>query len=132
MWVAAAVVSLAYTLLYCTDAGGEALDWLGEKFQSLQEKVGKVVGAMGDALAAGNLSLAARILWLAIKLEWQKGIHYINTLWDTLVLVTKNAFDQIITAVFIALDNITNANYAYRPGYPMPGFSAMGGVNLRF
>ncbi len=34
--------------------------------------------------------------------------------------------------VFLALDNITNANYTYRPGYPMPGFSAMAGVNLRF
>lgn len=34
--------------------------------------------------------------------------------------------------VFLALDNITNENYAYRPGYPMPGFAAMAGVSLRY
>lgn len=107
--VAAAVVGLALYIIYCTDAGSEALDWLGEKFQSLKDKVSKVVGAMGDALAAGNLSLAARILWLAIKLEWQKGINYINTLWETLVLVVKNTFDQIITLAINTADGFYTA-----------------------
>ncbi len=36
------------------------------------------------------------------------------------------------TELFVALDNLTNESYAYRPGYPMPGFSAMAGVTLRF
>jgi outer membrane receptor protein involved in Fe transport len=34
--------------------------------------------------------------------------------------------------VFVALDNLTNAEYEYRPGYPMPGTSVLVGVNLRF
>jgi iron complex outermembrane receptor protein len=34
--------------------------------------------------------------------------------------------------VFVALNNITNASYEYRPGYPMPGFSFLAGVSLRF
>ncbi len=34
--------------------------------------------------------------------------------------------------VFLALDNITNEDYTYRPGYPMPGFAAMAGVTLRY
>jgi outer membrane receptor protein involved in Fe transport len=33
---------------------------------------------------------------------------------------------------FVALDNITNSDYVFRPGYPMPGFSAMAGVALRY
>lgn len=34
--------------------------------------------------------------------------------------------------LFLALDNITNTSYTYRPDYPMPGFSAMAGVVLRY
>jgi len=32
--------------------------------------------------------------------------------------------------VFLALENLADRNYAYRPGYPMPGRSAQFGVNL--
>ena len=32
--------------------------------------------------------------------------------------------------VFLALENITDEDYEYRPGYPMPGFGAMVGVVL--
>ncbi|MEQ1783652.1 MAG: TonB-dependent receptor [Hyphomonadaceae bacterium] len=34
--------------------------------------------------------------------------------------------------VFLALENITDANYEMRPGYPMPGASAQVGVNVSF
>jgi len=34
--------------------------------------------------------------------------------------------------VFLALENITDANYGMRPGYPMPGVSAQVGVNVSF
>lgn len=34
--------------------------------------------------------------------------------------------------VFLALENITDASYAMRPGYPMPGASAQIGVNVSF
>lgn len=34
--------------------------------------------------------------------------------------------------VFAAFDNMTNAEYTINEGYEMPGFTAMGGVKLRF
>ncbi len=34
--------------------------------------------------------------------------------------------------VFATLDNITNTRYTINEGYEMPGFTAMGGVKLRF
>jgi len=34
--------------------------------------------------------------------------------------------------VFLAGENLTDSDYAYRPGYPMPGASVSGGASLRF
>jgi iron complex outermembrane receptor protein len=33
--------------------------------------------------------------------------------------------------LFLALNNITNTSYEYRPGYPMPGFSFLAGASFR-
>jgi hypothetical protein len=30
--------------------------------------------------------------------------------------------------LYVAGENLTDADYQYRPGYPMPGASVMGGV----
>jgi iron complex outermembrane receptor protein len=32
--------------------------------------------------------------------------------------------------VFLAGENLTNRNFAYRPGYPIPGVNGMAGVRL--
>jgi len=34
--------------------------------------------------------------------------------------------------LFIAAENLTNADYEYKPGYPMPGINGMGGVRVMF
>ncbi len=34
--------------------------------------------------------------------------------------------------VFLAVENLTDTSYAYRPGYPMPGINAMLGLSLSF
>lgn len=39
---------------------------------------------------------------------------------------------RLRSELFLALNNITNADYEYRPGYPMPGFTVLAGANLRF
>ena len=41
-----------------------------------------------------------------------------------------DAPSKVRSELFLALENITNTSYQYRPGYPMPGISAMVGVNL--
>ena len=40
--------------------------------------------------------------------------------------------DGISGTVFVAGENLTDADYEYRPGYPMPGINGMGGVKLTF
>lgn len=79
--VISAVVGLGTTLLVTTDAGAEALAWLGARFRSLKDTVFKVIGGIGDALAAGDIALAAKILWLTLKLTWQQGVAALNRVW---------------------------------------------------
>lgn len=40
--------------------------------------------------------------------------------------------DRLQGEVFVAGENLTNADYEYRPGYPMPGTTGMLGVGVRF
>ncbi|MEZ6097174.1 MAG: phage tail tape measure protein [Pirellulaceae bacterium] len=75
------VVALGAYLLYTSEAGGQALAWLGERFSILKDDATKAWGAIGKALASGDIALAGRILWLTLKMEWQRGIHFLNGLW---------------------------------------------------
>jgi hypothetical protein len=79
--VISAAVALAGTLLVTTDAGAEALAWLGDRFRALKDTVFKVIGGISDALAAGDIGLAAKILWLSLKLAWQEGVAALNRVW---------------------------------------------------
>ena len=79
--VVAAVVGLGAVLLYVTGAGGKAIEWLGEKFDTLKADALEAFEGIKQALASGNIALAAEILWLALKAQWQKGIHALTALW---------------------------------------------------
>ena len=79
--VIAGIVGLAAYLITATGAGGDALNWLGERFQALKETALAAFQGIGDALAAGDLALAAKILWLTLKMEWQKGINWLQAKW---------------------------------------------------
>ena len=72
--VIAGVGALAAYLITSTDVGGQALGWLGDKFNSLKETALAAWKGIGDALAAGDIGLAAKILWLTLKLQWQTQI----------------------------------------------------------
>ena len=74
-------VALGAYLLFASEAGGQALAWLGERFGVLKNDAITAWGAIGKALAAGDIALASRILWLTLKMEWQRGIHFLNDLW---------------------------------------------------
>ena len=80
-----ATVTWEAVLLADTQAGGEALTWLGERFTALRDDAIAAWQGISDALAAGDIGLAARVLWLGLKLEWQKGIGFLDDLWTTAV-----------------------------------------------
>jgi len=77
----AAVTALGVAVVRYTSFGGQALDWLMERFGQLRAFVSKVAGGISDALAAGDIALAAEVLWLSLKVIWQKGVAALNQVW---------------------------------------------------
>jgi hypothetical protein len=94
--VIAGIVSLTAYILYATETGAKALDWLSEKFSILKTTAVSAWKGIGDALAAGDIALAAKILWTSLKMEWQRGIHFLNGLW----IKFKEFFMSIATDAF--------------------------------
>ncbi|XZE33799.1 hypothetical protein SH501x_004596 [Pirellulaceae bacterium SH501] len=91
--VSMAVLALGTYLLYASGVGGQAIQWLGSKFETLRSDVSTAMGAIGKALTAGDLSSAAKILWLTLKLEWMRGIRVLTEYWvafkDSMLSVTE-------------------------------------------
>jgi hypothetical protein len=79
--VIAVVGALGAYIVYATGAGGKAIAWLGDRFQSLRETALDAFGGIADALAAGDLSLAVKVLWLTIKMEWTRGVNALERAW---------------------------------------------------
>jgi hypothetical protein len=95
--VIAALGGLVAYLLYTSEAGAKALDWLGERFGGLRDTALAAWEGISDALAAGDLGLAAKIAWLALKMEFQKGILWLEEKW----IDFKNFFiDTFYKAVY--------------------------------
>jgi hypothetical protein len=112
--VLAGIGALAAYLIHTSDLGGQALDWLGAKFQALKSTAIRAFGGIGDALAAGDLGLAARILWLTLKMEWQRGVNALNQLW----VEVKRFFVAVWTeAVYGAAEVAANAWAGLQTGW---------------
>jgi len=77
----AAIVGIGGTILWATGAGGDALDWLGEKFAILKDFALKSFKGIADALAAGDVALAAKVLWASVKVVWQSAINTLKGWW---------------------------------------------------
>lgn len=112
--VIAGVAGLAAYLLTSTEAGGEALSWLGQRFTALKDTALAAWKGIGDALAAGDLGLAAKILWLTLKMEWQKGVNALNQTW---VKVKEFFLSTWTEAVFGAAAIATNAWAGMQAGW---------------
>ena len=112
--VIAGIAGLATYLLTSTQAGGEALSWLGNRFTALKETALAAWKGIGDALAAGDLGLAAKILWLTLKMEWQKGVNALNQTW---VKVKEFFLATWTEAVFGAASIATNAWAGLQAGW---------------
>ena len=119
--VIAAVTALGGVLLYFTGAGGAAVDWLKDKFQTLKKEMTTALGGIADALAAGDISLAARILWLTLKMQWQKGVNFLQDTW----LRFKDFFLRIAYGAFYGVQAVwENVVHAITVGW-IEGVAAM-------
>ena len=112
--VIAGIGALAAYLITSTDAGGQALAWLGGRFGALKDTALAAWKGMGDALGAGDLGLAAKVLWLTLKMEWQKGVNALNQVW---VKVKEFFLATWTEAVFGAAKIATNAWAGLQAGW---------------
>lgn len=64
-----------------SEAGGQALAWLGEQFKGLQKTTTEAFAGIANALKAGDIALAGKILWAGLKVEWLKGVAYLQGVW---------------------------------------------------
>jgi hypothetical protein len=94
--VVVGLIGLAGYFAYTSGAGGKAMDWLGAKFQMLQDIVGPVFQGIQDAMKGGNFQLAAEILWLGIQVAWTKGTADIRAAWDQWLNGMLGAVDNFI------------------------------------
>jgi len=109
--VIALLIGLATYGIYASGVVGQALDYLGARFDDLKSAGMESLQGIKDALAAGDISLAARILWLSLKAAWQKGIFELNTLW----LGFKEQFLSVATGAFYgAVALVAEAFYGLR------------------
>jgi hypothetical protein len=79
--VITAIVGIGAYILWATGAGGDALNWLGERFGDLKSFAIESFQGIKDALAAGDVALAARILWLSLQVVWRAGINKLKDWW---------------------------------------------------
>lgn len=104
--VAAAVVGLGGYLLHASGTGGQAIDWLVERFQWLKDVVGETMGGVMDAIAAGDLGLAFEVAWAGVLVVWHSAtqkirevwagiVYYVMTAWDEVVYFFEDTYDQI-------------------------------------
>lgn len=91
-----AMVALGTYFFAFTETGGEAIDWLLGKFNSLKDGCLKVFAGISNALAAGNIGLAADVMWKTLKLAWQKGVNWLTEIW----VGFKRSFMEVATGMW--------------------------------
>lgn len=86
--------ALGVAIFKFSSLGGNALDWLGKKWESLKDYIRPAVEGMKNALAAGDIKLAFEIVWAQIQLTWAEGLQPIKEAWAGFVFWWKTAWIQ--------------------------------------
>ena len=108
--VIAAVATLGGYILFYTDAGAKALDWLGSKWDALVDHVRPAIQGITDAIAMGNWDLAFKIAWAQVHLTfvkavrplvetWAKFVFGLKVMWATAVNKIKSIWLTVVNAM---------------------------------
>lgn len=106
--VSVAVVTLGGYLVHASGLGGQAIAWLGERFQALKSIATASLGAIGRALASGDLAAAANVAWAALKLAWVSGINTLQGYW----VAFKNEALSITDSLIYGIAGIISEGWA--------------------
>lgn len=88
--IVAAVGAIGAAILTSTEIGGQALGWLGEKFNGLKDTFMAAWGGIKDAIAAGDLQGAFRIVVATLNLLWTQATTALSKGWISF----KEVFQQ--------------------------------------
>lgn len=100
-----ALVALGGYFLYASGVIQMAIADIQVLFEDMRADVSEALGGIVDALMAGNIALAARILWLLLKLEWERGVGFLNKIWQTFkafFLTTWNEATSNLSGFFLS------------------------------
>ena len=114
------IAALGAAILYFTGAGGAALTWFSQQWQTLKDATLETVQGIGNALLAGNIQLAADILWASLKLAWAKGTGWLKSLWSETVF----SFESVFTACGYGLRTAWQETQSFLA----KGFTTLGSV----
>lgn len=118
--VIVAVGGIAAAVLFATEEGNQALEWLGEGFDQLLGVAGTAWQGIQDAIAAGDLAGAMEVAWLGIQVVWEAGIAAISAAWRrfksffvelfwSAVYAVARAFNTAWTSIEVAFWTVVNA-----------------------
>lgn len=82
-----------------TEAGGQALAWLGEQFGMLATLARTTFQGISDALSGGDILLAAQILWAGLKVTWLTGTNYLQGVWSDWGLAVRQVVADLQTSI---------------------------------
>ena len=118
--VIVAVGGIAAAVLFATDEGNQALEFLGEGFEQLLGVAGTAWQGIQDAIAAGDLAGAMEVAWLGIQVVWETGIAALTAAWRSFksffvelfwsaVYAVARAFNTAWTGIEVAFWTVVNA-----------------------
>ena len=118
--VIVAVGGIAAAVLFATDEGNQALEFLGEGFKQLLGVAGTAWQGIQDAIAAGDLAGAMEVAWLGIQVVWETGIAALTAAWRSFksffvelfwsaVYAVARAFNTAWTGIEVAFWTVVNA-----------------------
>lgn len=77
----AGVLGLGAYMVYASDAGGKAMEWLGGAFDTVAGDAATAWGGIKSAIAAGDLGAAAAVGLGFLKLEFTRALGFLSTKW---------------------------------------------------
>lgn len=93
--VTAAIVLLTSSWVNYASAGGQAIQWVRDRFQEFREYIQPAIDGVTDAIKAGNIELAVKIVWAQIELTFAEGSAEVQKIWSTM---TDKLADYFIEA----------------------------------
>lgn len=93
------VAALGIGILKYTDLGGQAIDWLKERFGPLVETVKGAVTAIMEALRAGDMSAAWELTVETLELIWLDMTEGVRNAWASVMDFVLNAGSSTAEAI---------------------------------